>query len=99
MKEMKFQQVTMACLKKMLEYVQMCFHVVKKLMVCFALRSMAPKVIAVDEIGGQDDTKAIEEIMNCGVKIICTAHGSSVEEIMKNPDIKRLLDKKVFEDF
>lgn len=61
------------------------------------LRSMAPKVIAVDEIGGQDDTKAIEEIMNCGVKIICTAHGSSVEEIMKNPDIKRLLEKKVFE--
>ena len=38
------------------------------------LRSMSPKVIAVDEIGSKDDIFAIDEIINAGVKVICTVN-------------------------
>lgn len=45
------------------------------------IRSMAPKVVAVDEIGSRDDIKAIFQIQQCGSKIIATIHGDSMEDI------------------
>jgi stage III sporulation protein AA len=46
-----------------------------------ALRAMAPEVIIADEIGGSEDIRAIEEVINSGVKIICSAHGKNVDDI------------------
>lgn len=62
-----------------------------------AIRSMAPKVIAVDEIGSKQDSDAIKYGMCCGVKGIFTAHGASLEEINKNPELKDLIDNKLIE--
>ena len=62
-----------------------------------AIRSMAPKVIAVDEIGSKQDSDAIKYGMCCGVKGIFTAHGASIEEIKKNPELKDLIDNKLIE--
>lgn len=45
------------------------------------LRTMAPEIIACDELGSTDDTNAVSEIMTCGVSIIATAHCSSREEL------------------
>ena len=59
------------------------------------LRSMAPAVIAVDELGKQEDIDAIEDIVNGGVKLICTVHGKNIEEI-KSRDDKRL---KIFDRY
>lgn len=39
------------------------------------LRSMAPNVIVVDEIGGAEDAQAIRCVANAGVRILATAHG------------------------
>ena len=61
------------------------------------VRSMAPDVIACDEIGSLDDVKAIDYAMCSGVKGIFTAHGKDVEEISKNPELSKLLNKHVFE--
>ena len=36
------------------------------------IRSMSPQVIAVDEIGDYEDSRAIEAVMNCGCKVIAT---------------------------
>ena len=61
------------------------------------VRSMAPDVIACDEIGSLEDIKAIDYAMCSGVKGIFTAHGSSINEIERNPEISKLLDKHIFE--
>ena len=62
-----------------------------------AIRSMAPKVIVADEIGNKRDSEAIKYAMCCGVKGIFTAHGASLEELEKKPEISDLLKNKIFE--
>ena len=52
------------------------------------IRSMAPQVVAVDEIGAKEDVHAIEYAMHCGCKMLATAHGDSMEEICKKPILK-----------
>jgi len=54
------------------------------------LRSMSPEVIVADEIGGERDINAIEEIVNAGVKIICTVHGNGTHDIVESKSLKRL---------
>ncbi len=60
------------------------------------IRSMSPDVIIVDEIGRQEDTRAIFEARNAGVKVIATAHGSSISEIIKRPSISSLIQQEIF---
>ena len=61
------------------------------------VRSMAPDVIACDEIGSIEDIKAIDYAMCSGVKGIFTAHGKDTEEINRNTELSKLLNKHVFE--
>ena len=63
------------------------------------LRSMSPKVIAVDEIGKHEDMYAIDDIINAGVAIICTVHGSSIEDIKKKPVLNEMIEKGIFKRF
>ncbi|NLP46593.1 MAG: stage III sporulation protein AA [Epulopiscium sp.] len=61
------------------------------------LRSMAPEIIAVDEIGSEEDIYAIENVLNAGCKIFCTVHGNSIEDLKTKPVLSALLHKKIFE--
>lgn len=45
------------------------------------LRSMSPNIIAVDELGGQKDIQAVENIIHSGVNIVATIHCKNMEEI------------------
>lgn len=45
------------------------------------IRSMSPDVLVVDEIGRKEDIHALVEALNAGVRVIATAHGSSVGEL------------------
>lgn len=56
------------------------------------VRSMAPEVVAVDEIGGREDMDAIRSVLRCGCKVIATIHGDSREDILK-----REIDDQAFE--
>lgn len=51
--------------------------------ILMAVRSMAPKIIAVDEIGGKEDVLALMNAIYCGVKIIATIHGDCLEDVKK----------------
>ncbi len=61
------------------------------------IRTMAPEIIACDEIGGNEDIQAIEEAMLSGVKGIFTMHGKTIEDVHSNQYIKKLIDKKIIE--
>lgn len=61
------------------------------------LRSMGPEVIVCDEIGRQEDTAAILEAVSGGVRMLCSAHASSVEEIKNRPILAELIRQKSFE--
>src|SRR5690625_2758090 len=63
------------------------------------IRSMSPDVLVVDEIGKQDDVDALMEAVFAGVTIICTAHGSSINELKKRPSMKTLFQHNVFQRF
>lgn len=63
------------------------------------LRSMAPKVIAVDEIGCREDLEAIEYVINCGCRLLATVHGNSIDDLRVRPVIRRLIEEKIFERY
>jgi len=63
------------------------------------IRSMAPQVIAVDEIGTIEDIHALEYVMYCGCKMIASVHGSSVEEIRRKPHFKEMVKQGYFERY
>lgn len=54
-----------------------------------ALRSLSPEVIICDEIGG--DAEEVRQCMNCGVKLIVSAHAGSMDELTKRPALAGLL--------
>ena len=63
------------------------------------LRTMSPAVIAVDELGIEDDFKAVEQAAYCGCKIIGTVHAGSMKEIQEKPVLKKWCEKELFERF
>ena len=63
------------------------------------LRSMNPKVIAVDEIGGRQDVEAINYIINCGCSILATIHGANIDDIRTRPVLRSLVELKMFDRY
>ena len=61
------------------------------------IRSMAPDVIVVDEIGTKDDVEAIKYAVTSGIKGIFTAHGDSFERLIKSPILRELIDLNIIE--
>ena len=63
------------------------------------LRSMSPDVVAVDELGKKEDFKAVESVVHCGCKLFATAHGNSLEDILRQPFFQKLRELEVFERY
>ena len=63
------------------------------------VRSMSPQVVAVDEIGGSEDAKALDYVRNCGCAIAATAHGTSFKDVKEKKDLGRLVDEGCFERY
>lgn len=63
------------------------------------VRSMSPQIIATDEIGRQEDVRAIEEMLNCGVSVLTTAHGASLKELEQRPILKQLINSNIFDRY
>lgn len=63
------------------------------------IRSMAPDIVAVDEIGDTKDSQALETVFHCGCKLLATVHGNSVEEIRQKPLLQRLIKYHYFQRY
>lgn len=60
------------------------------------IRSMAPKVIAIDELGGPEDNEALKKASACGCGLLATVHGSGLEELWEKESMAELLKEKMF---
>lgn len=63
------------------------------------IRSMAPEVLAVDEIGSEEDIHALRSAINCGCRILATVHGNSLRDVCRKPLFHRMTDEKLFERY
>lgn len=71
-------------------------NVPKSIGIRMAVRSMAPKVIIADEIGNKDDVNIINYAICSGVKCIFSAHGSNMEDLLKNNEINKIINLQLF---
>ena len=61
------------------------------------IRTMAPEIIACDEIGSKEDVEAIKEATTAGIKGIFTMHGRNIEDVKNNKEIYQLIENKQIE--
>lgn len=61
------------------------------------MRSMAPGLVAVDELSGDKDLEAIRQIMSCGTGVLATMHGYNMSDVReKSADLPKLFERFVF---
>ena len=63
------------------------------------VRSMAPDILAVDEIGGEEDMHSLRYAMRCGCQIAATIHSRNLEELFAKPGWASYRKEKMFERY
>lgn len=63
------------------------------------IRSMAPGVVAIDELGGEEDIRAMRKVSACGSKMLATVHGDGVLELREKPHFGPLFADKMFQRY
>jgi stage III sporulation protein AA len=61
------------------------------------IRSMAPQVLAVDEIGHSQDLEALHHALACGIVVFATIHGLDQRELQKRPGLQALIAQGLFQ--
>ena len=62
------------------------------------IRTMNPGWIAVDEITAEEDCRAIIRAAWCGVFLLATAHADSLQDFLKRPVYRPLIQRRIFEN-
>lgn len=60
------------------------------------IRSMAPEVVAIDELGSAGDVEAMQRVSACGCGLLATVHGSTLEELKKKEYMDGMLKEGLF---
>ena len=68
----------------------------RRLGIDIAIRTMSAHYVVVDEIGRRDECEAMLSAYGCGIGILASTHGESVDEIRKKPCIREMLELGVF---
>ncbi|CQR74048.1 hypothetical protein SOV_21660 [Sporomusa ovata DSM 2662] len=63
------------------------------------IRSMAPEVIATDELGRAEDAAAVREAIHAGVSVLATVHSRTINELRERPYIGELVQQKMFDRY
>ena len=62
-----------------------------------AIRSLSPEFIVCDELGGNEEVRAVEQGLNAGVSMISSIHAGSVEELIRRRQAVALLETGAFD--
>ena len=60
------------------------------------LRSMAPEVLAVDELGSREELEVLKGAAACGCRVLATAHGNSLVDLVKRFGIEDKVFRQLF---
>ena len=60
------------------------------------LRSIAPHVIAVEELGSLEDVELIQQMTGNGCAVIATIHGENMEELKQKKNLRELWEQDIF---
>lgn len=63
------------------------------------IRAMSPRVVAIDEIGNNEDVMALKQVLQCGCKLLVTVHGNDLQEVWRKPWYKDILEEELFQRF
>lgn len=72
-------------------------NIPKSIGIRMAVRSLAPKVVIADEIGNKDDVDIVNYAICSGVKCIFTAHGSEMNDLLNNDELRKIIEMKLFD--
>lgn len=61
------------------------------------LRTMSPQALAADEITAPEDLSALSVAANCGVPVLATAHGDSIQQLFRRPLYRRIWEEQLFQ--
>lgn len=61
-----------------------------------AVRALSPQVIICDELGTEEDCRAVSQGFNSGAAVIASIHASSLEELYRRPQTEALLKTGAF---
>lgn len=68
----------------------------KSMGMMMVIRSMAPRVVAVDELGTMEDMKSLFSVIRSGCSILATIHGDNLQSLQEKSFLKEVMDEKVF---
>ncbi len=63
------------------------------------IRSMAPDILAVDELGNLGDVEAMCQAVPCGCRMLATIHGGSLEEVSRKSYMQDVIKEAVFDRY
>ena len=69
----------------------------KHIGIATAVRVMSPRAMIVDEIGSDEDEKALELAIHSGVRLVTAVHGTDLEDAKRKPVIQRLIGQSAFQ--
>jgi len=68
----------------------------KQAAVYILLRTMTPRVIALDEITEREDAAAAMTVANCGAALLATIHGENIRDVARRAVTAELFAERVF---
>lgn len=61
------------------------------------LRSMSPRVIAIDELGSREELDQLRRAQACGCRILATVHGESIEDVERRFGVTEEIWENLFD--
>ena len=70
----------------------------KSIGILTAIRSLSPQVIVCDEVGGEEEARAVTSALNAGVPVVASVHASTPQELIQRRPCRQLLQTGAFEE-
>ena len=68
----------------------------KKTAIMIAVRALSPDVVVTDELGAPGDHEAVLEASRCGVRVVASAHGASLDPASLMAGVSRIIREGAF---